>query len=122
MLIFVCRSTILFPRPPYDTRTLLHPIRHFIDSFPSPVRSDSIRTALQPPKTRKFIDKKNATRFSLVHRSQNDELRDSADHAGLVLRPRADQNQVEIFCLLQCCQTLHNVSFLAQHERRLLFL
>jgi hypothetical protein len=40
-----------------------------------------------PRKSRAFVDKKSATKFTLVHRSQKDVNKDSETHTDLVLRP-----------------------------------
>ena len=40
-------------------------------------------------KTKRFIDKKKATTYSLVHRSQNDPLANDADQPQMVLQASA---------------------------------
>ena len=47
-----------------------------------------------PRKSKKFIEKKSATTFLLVHRSQKDANKDSEEHTDLVLRPLLRNDQV----------------------------
>lgn len=52
------------------------------------------RNALPQGKTRKFIDKKTATRFTLLNRAQSDAHHNSEDHSDLVLKPILRANEV----------------------------
>lgn len=47
---------------------------------------------LQPKKSKKFIDKKNAVTFHLVHRSQKDPLIADENASQRVLLPANDNN------------------------------
>ena len=51
-----------------------------------------------PRKSKPFIDKKTASRFALVHRSQKDAHKDSEKHTDLVLRPILNDGQVRGMC------------------------
>lgn len=54
----------------------------------------NLNSVLQPKKTRKFIDKKNAVTFHLVHRSQQDPLAADEKAPQKVLLPVNPQAKV----------------------------